>query len=321
MVLSPAAITRTLLLEEEEEEEGTLVGGPPQKKRRTFSPTSLTEFQVEVSLGRVGGKELLAISPMEEEDSHEDVLAGMDCSVVCLTTEMIFAEYLNNSDENMIRLGLGMLWGRLGGGEFASSVTMAIRKLREEILNSGGHWVLSKLMEQYQDDLSIQVRCCSILRELLLEGGAARYQVYCAGGMDRTIEAMNKFPENVHMQLPGCQFLSRLILAPVSTTILEDMVRSTMSLRSILRLLSRLDDESDGDDVDMWEGTSSMKKELHSAATSLVWAMVGQCPFGLRAEILKEIEQHLLDQEVTRCLTMMLEDYGSCSVCDEQYLL
>lgn len=302
------------------------LSGPPQKKQRTFSPTSLTEFpHHDFSLGSTLSKaDEQTIAPpmdcMSDDDCDENADAiklSFSCgiSVTDLSTEVLFAEYLSSSNnEDTVQKGLGLLWGRLGGGEFASSVTMAMRQRREEILNLGGHWVLTNLMRQYEADASIQIFCCSILRELLLGGGAARYQVYCAGGLDGTIEGMNRFPEHLHMQLSGCQFLSRLLLPPVSTTILEDMVRSTMGLQNILRLLNYSDDES-------CDSMAPSKKELGAAAMSLVCALLAQCPIGLRAELMETIKHHRFDNDISRRPNMSLEDYDSCSVRDEQYLL
>ncbi|KAG7348412.1 hypothetical protein IV203_017117 [Nitzschia inconspicua] len=301
-----------------EVEEKPLLGGPPLKKQRTFSPASLADFHPSmVLLSQEQGGQPLRDGIEDDEDNEE---FGMDCSPCFfskdLSMEMLLAEYLTDSvDDKMIQTGLGLLWGRLGGGEFASSVTLSIRQQREEVLRLGGHWVLTNLMGQYEENPSIQIQCCSILTELMWEGGATRYQVYCAGGMDKVIGAMERCPENVHLQLSGCQFLSRLVLAPVSTTILEAVVRSSMGLRGIFRLLHRFGTEQS------YEGMDPMNKELNRAATSLLYAMVGQCPFGLLAEISQEMKHHRLDSGVSRCLTMMLEDYDSRSVRDEQYVL
>jgi hypothetical protein len=86
-----------------------------------------------------------------------------------------FAEYLNglannNIVQRLLNLFLGR--GRLTGGkeESTSCISMTIPQQREKVFRLGVHWSLTNLMGQREENVTIQIYCCSILRDLLLEG-------------------------------------------------------------------------------------------------------------------------------------------------------
>ena len=295
---------------------------PPTKKQRTLSPTSLAEFKEEGDDPhlsdrdpKLDGSDIGVVSDFD--DSME---ISNDADVGCeLTTERLFTEYIHNNENNdaMVQKGLGILWGRLGGGEFAASVTMAVQRQRAEILDLGGHWTLTNVMTRnFPNNASIQIQCCSILKELLLQGWEARYQVYCTSSLGAVISAMNRFRFNPHMQLRGCQFLAHMLISPVSTAILEDLVRSTMHLDSILRLL-RFEGNA------CWAGSDLLEGEIRQAAKSLLVLVVSQCPCGMRTELMGAIEQQVLETmsgDHDNLLTL-LKECESYSVRDEQHVL
>ena len=241
---------------------------------------------------------------------------GVECE---LTTSVLFTDYIDNNehDDAKVQKGLRMLWGRLGGGEFVASVTMAVQRQRAEILDLGGHWTLTKVMARdFPNNASIQIQCCSILKELLLQGGAARYQVYCAGSMDSVISAMDRFRYNPHMQLCGCQFLAHMLISPVSAAILEDLVRSTKQFAAILRLLQFRENSC-------WAGSDRLEGEIHRAARKVLVLVVSQCPSGMRTELMGAIKQQLLETMGGDYdnLVKLLEDCESLDVREEQHVL
>ncbi|KAL3907188.1 MAG: hypothetical protein SGILL_008971 [Bacillariaceae sp.] len=304
--------------------------GPPTKKQRTLSPTSLAEFGNDGD--RIGNDE----DHLMLTDKENDLAIGsfilvdsshnadwMDTDIVIhetkFTTKFLLSEYIGSSiggdHAAKVQKGLGIIWSRMGGGEVTASYTMAVQKQRAEILNQGGHWNIAKLMtEAYPDNESIQIQCASILKELLLEGGKARYQVYCSGGMNATIAAMNRFPQNWHLQLCGCRFLNRMLLSPFSIAILEDLIRSTDNLETILRQLQPSRSASE-----------SSSKELHTTATNLLFTVFSYCPCDLKMELVGSIKDKLsetvMDEDHHSSLFKLLDDCESSSMRDEQYEL
>jgi hypothetical protein len=170
------------------------------------------------------------------------------------------------------------------------------------------------MAKEFPHHVSIQIQCCSVLKELPLEGRAARYQVYCSGSMDAVISAMNRFGYIPYMQLCGCQFLSRMIICPVGIAILQDfLVRSILQLDTILHLLDFHENSS-------WTCNDCLGEVIRSAGKYLLCAVISQCPHEIRMELPGSIKQQMLESFGGNALAL-LEHFESFSVRDKQHVL
>ena len=198
--------------------------------------------------GRMGGMIVSSSSLSSSTSTSEAMMVNeIDEYDDETTVKSILTNYLQNIDEIytnveeravVLKEGLDKLY-RFVGGKNTNNIIK--QQHRVEMLELGGHWLLTDLLRTFLGNnngngnetnvVDVVIRACEILHELLLTDpntavvptststtSKVKYQVYCAGGLDMILSALNKFPSNYHVQLTGCKFISCLISCSSSSS-------------------------------------------------------------------------------------------------------
>ena len=198
--------------------------------------------------GRMGGMIVSSSSLSSSTSTSEAMMVNeIDEYDDETTVKSILTNYLQNIDEIytnveeravVLKEGLDKLY-RFVGEKNTNNIIK--QQHRVEMLELGGHWLLTDLLRTFLGNnngngnetnvVDVVIRACEILHELLLTDpntaivptststtSKVKYQVYCAGGLDMILSALNKFPSNYHVQLTGCKFISCLISCSSSSS-------------------------------------------------------------------------------------------------------
>jgi hypothetical protein len=294
------------------------------------------------------------------------------------TVKSILTNYLQNIDEIytneeertvVLKEGLDKLYHLVG----EKNTNYIIKQQhRVEMLELGGHWLLTDLLRTFlagnnngngneTNVVDVVSRACEILHELLLTDPNAatttstatstasttskvKYQVYCAGGLDMILSALNKFPSNYHVQLTGCKFISCLISCSSSssssssfdnnnfeddlmnhddnentphahyggnnlTGVIDDLYRSTDGLDVIVRLVGGYNFVDDGTAANMPSSMNNISNNINnngSLRTVQIWGLF----FNATSVIQKVLQQSDPNSNRRSEIIMKVKEYS-----------